>query len=576
MADGVESDLLSAPLDVRRVRALILDDIGSYIGELDAPGLTVEMELRRLCVAFWARFLPEAFEAVDIARMATFLHELELRPDYRAKWYDRCFLMRSAMYALTSDWHWIDRVRSNLGHENSEVRADALEAFAFVADRMDLCSDRDFWRSIRTNFETWQSHGDWCIALLATCNCTVAAKREALQLVLNTYEPDRPTREAARSLLRDGDMVNPLAGLLPKVAARALCKSSTQPAGTGGGRPCMPDARGLHERIKMHWLSRPRLALAPRDPSQGESDPRGPWCVRQEGTEADGSQARLCLVSRFGAQEKVPIAGEAAAHLRTSLANVCDVYAREPAGESATHTDVDAFIARVFSCEFEETHERGIGVVVTVQGVEDRATEVAAQYVYLSAIAGRRGRDWYLCARHTVNTESGTYDRVVYEPRGDTPRLVVFRVRHAIENKMEERSPYRIEMSNALVFGISLRLAGTYRMVYAGSEGGSTSASFDEFVRRIGECQYGNQTGDSLEHAIVIHGAADNAVGGMAEYAFLAQNCGKEGHDWDVALQMLLVKDGRRYDQLNVRMKDGTTRTFFFDITEFFGKWPGE
>ena len=35
----------------------------------------------------------------------------------------------------------------------------------------------------------------------------------------------------------------------------------------------------------------------------------------------------------------------------------------------------------------------------------------------------------------------------------------------------------------------------------------------------------------------------------------------------------LIEKNGKQYDRLHIRLKDGTEKDVYFDITDFYGKW---
>ena len=77
---------------------------------------------------------------------------------------------------------------------------------------------------------------------------------------------------------------------------------------------------------------------------------------------------------------------------------------------------------------------------------------------------------------------------------------------------------------------------------------------------------------EAFEKAIVIRGATDSIAGIQEEYRQLAKMFGKQGRDWDLEFQRLAHKGGRDYDDMHIRLADGTKRVVLFDITEFFGK----
>jgi hypothetical protein len=78
--------------------------------------------------------------------------------------------------------------------------------------------------------------------------------------------------------------------------------------------------------------------------------------------------------------------------------------------------------------------------------------------------------------------------------------------------------------------------------------------------------------GDTMERAVIIRGVSDHALGVEAEYRYLAQLFGRPGRDWEPIGQELVESGDRYYDEMHVRLSDGTRRSVFFDITEFFGK----
>ncbi len=73
--------------------------------------------------------------------------------------------------------------------------------------------------------------------------------------------------------------------------------------------------------------------------------------------------------------------------------------------------------------------------------------------------------------------------------------------------------------------------------------------------------------GDAVENAVVIH-CTDYFAGSRAQYKYVEKKCGRFITDWSVHVQMLIKKDGRKYDLVGINMKDGTRKTFYFDITE--------
>jgi hypothetical protein len=81
---------------------------------------------------------------------------------------------------------------------------------------------------------------------------------------------------------------------------------------------------------------------------------------------------------------------------------------------------------------------------------------------------------------------------------------------------------------------------------------------------------YNDNIGDSLENAVVIHGATNSGEGIIAENQYLSEKFGQRGLDWEKKGQSLVGKEDKQYDQLDIELKDGTNKTVYFDITEFF------
>ena len=82
---------------------------------------------------------------------------------------------------------------------------------------------------------------------------------------------------------------------------------------------------------------------------------------------------------------------------------------------------------------------------------------------------------------------------------------------------------------------------------------------------------YEDRGGDSPATSIIIHGAQNEYVGVAAEYEFLAKKFGTANKDWKIVVQSTGETDGRRWDRMTLKLADGTMKTVYFDITEFFG-----
>jgi len=78
--------------------------------------------------------------------------------------------------------------------------------------------------------------------------------------------------------------------------------------------------------------------------------------------------------------------------------------------------------------------------------------------------------------------------------------------------------------------------------------------------------------GDTMETAVLISGATNSIEGIAAEYEYLRQKFGRENRDWNLRRQSVFQQKGKFYDRLELDLKDGSRKTVFFDISEFFGK----
>jgi hypothetical protein len=78
--------------------------------------------------------------------------------------------------------------------------------------------------------------------------------------------------------------------------------------------------------------------------------------------------------------------------------------------------------------------------------------------------------------------------------------------------------------------------------------------------------------GDTPETAVVIVGATNSMTGISAEYYYLEKQFGRRNVDWNLRRQSVLNQKGKVYDRMDLDLKDGSKRTVFFDISEFFGK----
>ncbi len=95
---------------------------------------------------------------------------------------------------------------------------------------------------------------------------------------------------------------------------------------------------------------------------------------------------------------------------------------------------------------------------------------------------------------------------------------------------------------------------------------------FDFLKLKKRESLYSGGDGSSKETAVVIN-ATNMLVGMAAEYKFIEKQCGRRNTDWQRDLQMVLRSDDKRLDLIVVKLKNGDKKSFYFDITKFYGKF---
>jgi hypothetical protein len=89
----------------------------------------------------------------------------------------------------------------------------------------------------------------------------------------------------------------------------------------------------------------------------------------------------------------------------------------------------------------------------------------------------------------------------------------------------------------------------------------------------VAACAAGEQTaerdGSSIEQAIVLEGVTNEIDGVRAEHAETARRF--PGWQWE-SQGLLSPANGRHYDVITLS-KGGETKTIYFDITDWFGKF---
>ena len=82
-----------------------------------------------------------------------------------------------------------------------------------------------------------------------------------------------------------------------------------------------------------------------------------------------------------------------------------------------------------------------------------------------------------------------------------------------------------------------------------------------------------NNSGLSIEDAVVIY-ASGSMQGIPLEYKFIEEKEGRRGLDWSLVIQSLMHEKSKSYDVLTIKLvKTNEEKTYYFDITNFFGKF---
>jgi hypothetical protein len=77
--------------------------------------------------------------------------------------------------------------------------------------------------------------------------------------------------------------------------------------------------------------------------------------------------------------------------------------------------------------------------------------------------------------------------------------------------------------------------------------------------------------GDSFETAVVIN-TDIFLIGVQLEYAYVTSQCGERQKDWRMQSQSMHPHGESLYDVMTVDLSSGQSKTFFFDISKFYGK----
>ena len=87
--------------------------------------------------------------------------------------------------------------------------------------------------------------------------------------------------------------------------------------------------------------------------------------------------------------------------------------------------------------------------------------------------------------------------------------------------------------------------------------------------------RYSDSPGISLENPVVITGAGDDMIGSMAIFAWLIRKRGTMHVDFRLLGKRGYSEGDRHVDVYTIQSRSGVDETFYFDITESWGKIGG-
>jgi hypothetical protein len=95
---------------------------------------------------------------------------------------------------------------------------------------------------------------------------------------------------------------------------------------------------------------------------------------------------------------------------------------------------------------------------------------------------------------------------------------------------------------------------------------------FDFFKPKPAPAGYSGGDGLSVETAVVIE-ATSSFVGVAAEYEYITKQHGPKGTAWKLESQALVSEGGKPYDMIKIKLSNGESKSYYFDISRFFGKF---
>lgn len=102
----------------------------------------------------------------------------------------------------------------------------------------------------------------------------------------------------------------------------------------------------------------------------------------------------------------------------------------------------------------------------------------------------------------------------------------------------------------------------------------ASMASYFSQAPDLSKVTYEGGDGKTLETSIVIANAGDERTGVAAEYAYIAKQHGVKFTNWRPVGQSTSSNNGKKFDVIDIiTIPDSKKITYFFDITDFFGKF---
>jgi hypothetical protein len=106
------------------------------------------------------------------------------------------------------------------------------------------------------------------------------------------------------------------------------------------------------------------------------------------------------------------------------------------------------------------------------------------------------------------------------------------------------------------------------------SKTNSNTSDYWSKVPDLSKVVYAGGDGKTIENAIIIKNAGNERSGVAAEYAFITKIYGVKFEAWKPAGQSTIIKDNKKIDLINIQtIPSNETISFYFDITEFYGKF---